>query len=104
MPGLHEPRGYRRGEHIGWTLEMLDEDIDAVSDILLLKTRRNTLASPVTMLPVEILRRIFSLTTSVYEPSPLYIGMALGWIKVTHVCQRWRRVALNDWTLCNDLD
>ncbi|KAI0040779.1 hypothetical protein FA95DRAFT_1683620 [Auriscalpium vulgare] len=53
--------------------------------------------SPIACLPAEILARIFSLLIPVAKV-PLFRGSmpeaSLGWAKVTHVCRRWRDVAL----------
>ncbi|KAI0308566.1 hypothetical protein OF83DRAFT_1160568 [Amylostereum chailletii] len=51
---------------------------------------------PVHRLPPELLSKIFSLLTFVDQPScrgPRSSNHSLGWIRVTHVCQRWRSVA-----------
>ncbi|KAI0038407.1 hypothetical protein FA95DRAFT_1599867 [Auriscalpium vulgare] len=55
---------------------------------------------PVSRLPPEVLTHVFSLLSSVDRPR---IKMSLnqnqadlGWLKVTHVCQRWRNIALNE--------
>ena len=71
-----------------------DEEIDAsVCFTRLLFSSRNALA-PVSSLPSEHLARIFRFCALV-EP-PWSGGQKLGWIGVTHVCQRWRQVALDD--------
>src|SRR5216683_3326806 len=51
---------------------------------------RNSLV-PISALPPELLSRIFHFHAFLEPPQP-----KLGWIVVTHVCQRWRQVALND--------
>ena len=56
-----------------------------------LKYRRNALA-PISRLPPETLAEIFSLlpfSAKFYEDVPY-----LEWIRVTHVCHRWREIAL----------
>lgn len=74
-----------------------------------MRTRRNNF-SLIGRLPPEILSCIFSFhaidepipSYSIYNPddpfpsssSPIRLG--LGWITVTHVCRRWRQVALSD--------
>ncbi|KAI0061035.1 hypothetical protein BV25DRAFT_1790287, partial [Artomyces pyxidatus] len=64
---------------------------------------RNTLI-PVARVPPELLARIFTLLAN--EPIPEIPGPwlstvsgKLGWINVSHVCSRWRAVALSSRTL-----
>jgi len=78
-------------------LSAVDEEIDAsVCFTRLLFSSRNALA-PISSLPSELLARIFRFCALV-EP-PWSGGQKLGWIGVTHVCQRWRQVALDDSSL-----
>ncbi|KAI0039549.1 hypothetical protein FA95DRAFT_1567122 [Auriscalpium vulgare] len=61
---------------------------------------------PVARLPPEILTRIFSILLSIARPCRKRIARKrstspkfrynLGWLTVTHVCQRWRNIALHD--------
>jgi len=53
---------------------------------------RNALA-PISLLPPEILARVFSLL-ALQEP-PYSSKQSLGWIRATHVCWHWRQVALD---------
>ena len=74
-----------------------DKEIEAARlHILSLLTRRNGLA-PVSLLPSELLARIFHFH-ALDEPS-WSNGETFGWIKVTHVCRYWRHVALEDSSL-----
>ena len=61
-----------------------------------LLTCRNTLV-PISVLPPEILARVFHFL--VVEDPPFTGRQNLGWIRVTHVCQQWRKVALDDSSL-----
>jgi hypothetical protein len=64
---------------------MVDEGIDAAMQFVRsLHTRRNALV-PISLLPPEILSRIFHFL--VLEESPLSGGQNLSWIRVTHVCR-----------------
>ena len=56
-----------------------------------MRTRRNEFL-PIARLPPEILSHIFSFHAIENPPNP----PGLGWITVTHVCHRWRQVALAD--------
>src|SRR5712671_178684 len=56
--------------------------------------QRNMLV-PISILPAEILARIFHFSASSEQP----YSRSLGWIHVTHVCRRWRQIALDDSTL-----
>ncbi|ETW84720.1 hypothetical protein HETIRDRAFT_314475 [Heterobasidion irregulare TC 32-1] len=55
-----------------------------------LRVRRNRLPI-VSSLPPELLARIFCFSAAIDTPS----SRALGWIRVTHVCNQWRQVALD---------
>ncbi|KAI0049894.1 hypothetical protein FA95DRAFT_780117 [Auriscalpium vulgare] len=56
--------------------------------------------SPVARLPPEILCAIFHILSSLDHPGRKFgnpqVELHLGWLEVTHVCQRWRSVAIND--------
>ncbi|THH04775.1 hypothetical protein EW146_g10086 [Bondarzewia mesenterica] len=88
----------------------IDEEVDALLEIMsTFKTRRNAFL-PICRLPPEIISRIFLLindppTRFTHRPSrrisPIPTTFSLGWIQVTHVCRYWRRVALENpslWT------
>jgi len=75
-------------------LSAIHKEIDAFKCLTRsLFSSRNALA-PISSLPPELLARIFRFYALV-EP-PWSGGQKLGWIGVTHVCQRWRQVALDD--------
>jgi len=75
----------------------IDKEIDTERQLIRsLLSRRNTLA-PISALPPELLSRIFHFHAQ--DARPWYEGQPLGWIWVTHVCQYWRQVALNDSSL-----
>ncbi|KAI0289295.1 hypothetical protein BC826DRAFT_631265 [Russula brevipes] len=78
-------------------LSTVDRGIDAAMLLTrALLTRRNTLA-PVSVLPAEVLARIFHLVALAESSRP---GMgSLRWIGITHVCHHWRQVALDDSSL-----
>lgn len=79
------------------TLSAIDEEIDASKCLTRsLFSSRNALA-PISSLPPELLARIFRFYALVEPP---WSGVQkLGWIRVTHVCQHWRQVALDDSSL-----
>ncbi|KAI0277173.1 hypothetical protein BGY98DRAFT_934577 [Russula aff. rugulosa BPL654] len=78
-------------------ISAVDKEVDATRQLLLsLLTRRNALA-PISLLPPEILARVFHLL-ALDEP-PNGIKPTLGWIRTTHVCRHWRQVALDDSSL-----
>ena len=85
---IHDPRARNAA------ISTIDKGIDAARKFLRsLLTYRNTLV-PISRLPPEILARVFRLLV-LEEPS--FSGRQnLGWIKVTHVCQHWRQVSLNN--------
>jgi F-box-like len=78
-------------------ISTVDKEIDATRQFLRsLLTRRNSLV-PISVLPPEILARVFHLL--VLEEPPFTGRQNLGWIRVTHVCRHWRQVALDDSSL-----
>ncbi|TFY67009.1 hypothetical protein EVG20_g4097 [Dentipellis fragilis] len=63
-------------------------------------------ARPIVVLPPEILVLIFSFLSLSSLPTRSRSRIDLGWIRVTHVCRRWREVALSAsilWTRVDDL-
>ena len=79
------------------TISAVDEEVDAARQLVRsLLTHRNALA-PISLLPPEILSRIFHLL-ALKEP-PYSVNQNFGWIKTTHVCRYWRQVALGDSSL-----
>jgi hypothetical protein len=78
-------------------LSKVDREIDAAIPLTrTLLTHRNTLA-PVSVLPPEVLSRIFHLVALAERP---WSNMEnLRWISVTQVCRHWRQVALDDSSL-----
>ena len=75
-------------------ISAVNKEVDAAMQLL--RTVRNALA-PVSLLPPEVLARVFRFL-SLDEP-PHSGKQNLGWIRVTHVCQLWRQVALDDSSL-----
>lgn len=85
----------------------VDDELSALHMVMCaMRTRRNDFTL-IGRLPPEILSHIFSFHTinqpilrSHYNLDRLiptsYIRHRLGWIDVTHVCRRWRQVALSD--------
>ncbi|KAI0046198.1 hypothetical protein FA95DRAFT_1679965 [Auriscalpium vulgare] len=59
---------------------------------------------PIARLPPEILAVVFSILSSISRPrreeiyphTPSKLRYKLGWLTITHVCQRWRNIALCD--------
>ncbi|TFY71371.1 hypothetical protein EVG20_g1631 [Dentipellis fragilis] len=91
----------------------LDEEIEAVfATVAAIRTRRNSL-SPIARLHPEILAHVFAFLAadpeeipmrrsyhSVYDDPKLGRGAnpyhSHGWIRVTHVCRKWRHTALDN--------
>ena len=75
-------------------LATVDQDLDTAKRLMLsMFTRRNQLA-PISILPAEILARIFHFVA--FSEEPYLLGCVL---RVTHVCRWWRQIALDDSTL-----
>ena len=89
--GIHDPSARVAA------ISTFDKGIDtAMNFVRSLLTRRNALV-PISLLPPEILSRVFHLL--VLEEPPLSGGQNLSWIRITHVCQHWRQVALGNSSL-----
>ena len=87
---IHDPRARVAA------VSAVDEEINAVMQLL--HSLRNALA-PISLLPPEVLSRIFHFL-SLKEPSKVFRKTrALGWILATHVCRLWRQVAIGDSSL-----
>src|ERR1700730_4144150 len=71
--------------------QAIDDEIKSLeASLRALKSRRNALV-PISHLPPEILAAIFSFLS----PSVWNRGIdLLEWLSVTHVCHRWRDIAL----------
>jgi len=89
--GIHDPSARVAA------LSIVNNGIGATRQFLRsLLTRRNALM-PISLLPPEILARVFHLLVA--EEPPFLRRQNPGWIKVTHVCRHWRQVALDDSSL-----
>ncbi|KAI0064196.1 hypothetical protein BV25DRAFT_1823153 [Artomyces pyxidatus] len=62
------------------------------------KSRRNAIA-PISRLPPEIMSRVFSFCV----PDLHAYDTNLEWIKISHVCTRWRTVALNSTNIWSEV-
>jgi F-box-like len=80
-------------------LSAIDKEIDAARRLTRsLLSRRNALA-PISVLPPELLARIFRFHALAEPAWSSFYPHGLGWIADTHVCQYWRQVALDDSSL-----
>ncbi|KDQ51861.1 hypothetical protein JAAARDRAFT_210836 [Jaapia argillacea MUCL 33604] len=79
-------------------MDFFDKEIENQLEVLRdIRTRRNEHA-PISRLPPEILSRIFVICTSNWDHSSDQLRRQPHrylWVKVTHVCRRWRTVALD---------
>jgi len=76
---------------------MIDQCIESDAANSSILTSRNMLV-PISRLPAEVLARIFYF--SAFPPmQPWSPTKWLSWIHVTHVCRRWRQIALDNSTL-----
>jgi hypothetical protein len=74
-------------------LATAEQEINASKRLVLsMLTNRNMLA-PISILPTEILAHIFHIIVFPVR------HQWLGWYRITHVCRRWRQIALDDSTL-----
>ncbi|TFY67304.1 hypothetical protein EVG20_g3985 [Dentipellis fragilis] len=96
-------------EYTGTVLAPFNNELDrAIKSANAIQARINAL-SPLSRLPVEILVEIFRCSAAVQKPGssphgyaringemvPVSRDINLGWILVTHVCRRWRHVAID---------
>ena len=78
-------------------ISAVDIEVDTTGQHLRsLLARRNGLA-PISLLPPEILWRVFHLLA--LDEAPFSSKENSGWIRTTHVCRHWRQVALDDSSL-----
>ncbi|TFY68938.1 hypothetical protein EVG20_g3348 [Dentipellis fragilis] len=92
--------------------EALERDMATVEQATIsLRTQYNAL-SPVNHLPPETLAHIFHFLRDIYEPigkksfsssNDSLPPQAIGWIQVTHVCHRWRTIALEHHILWSNI-
>ncbi|TFY64547.1 hypothetical protein EVG20_g5902 [Dentipellis fragilis] len=85
-------------------VEVADQQLEELRRVTsAFQARRNYLV-PIGRLPSEMIAHIFSFAVLV-DPVLLYTPpnsgkevkrLVLGWIKVTHVCRRWRQIALSN--------
>ena len=87
--------------------QAIDAEIKSLEESLrVLKYRRNALA-PISSLPTEVLDTIFlfaRITVSASSATPGKKTDSLAWLRVTHVCHRWREIALNQPLLWNHVN
>ncbi|TFY69519.1 hypothetical protein EVG20_g3127 [Dentipellis fragilis] len=76
--------------------------IAELHDELLAWYRCHNAMLPVAFLPPEVLTYIFTCLALVDIPYTRYSRGSLGWIQVTHVCHRWRTLALQSPSLWAD--
>ena len=89
----------------------IDAEIKSLEELIRsLKHRRNALA-PISSLPTEVISTIFSILRESVAPSSLTIPTLienrdsdnLSWFHLSHVCHRWREIALNQPLFWNHL-
>jgi hypothetical protein len=91
---IHSRTGFRDPSARVDAISKVDKGIYAARQFLCsLLAHRNTLV-PISVLPPEILTRVFHFL--VLEGPPF---SGKPWIRVTHVCRRWRQVAIDDSSL-----
>ena len=87
---IHDPRARVAA------VSAVDDEINAVMQLL--HSLRNDMA-PISLLPPEVLSRIFHFLSLKDQPLGYFRTQNLGWIIVTHVCRLWRQVAIGDSSL-----
>src|SRR5712672_2229106 len=78
-------------------LATVNQDIKAAKRFILSLFTRHNMLMPISILPAEILARIFHFVA--FSKQPYSRAPTLGSVHFTHVCRRWRQVALDDSTL-----
>ncbi|EIM86881.1 uncharacterized protein STEHIDRAFT_139598 [Stereum hirsutum FP-91666 SS1] len=98
---LHGLTSYSDREVIAHAERQLAREIDAVqAALLVLRSQKNNI-SLLARVPHEVFSEIFAFLA---VGSPPGTHNALGWIVVTHVCHRWRAIALRDSSLWKIVD
>jgi hypothetical protein len=87
--------------------QAIDDELESLEKTTrTLKLRRNALA-PISRLPPEIIAIIFSFLSLPREYARLLAGDKqdiLAWLRVSHVCHRWREIALNQPRIWSRID
>ena len=91
---IHDPRARVAA------VSAVDDEINAVMQLL--HSLRNAMA-PISLLPPEVLSRIFHFLSLKDRPFGYSRTRILGWIIVTHVCRLWRQVAIGDSSLWTEI-
>lgn len=89
-------------------------EISALQDVIrTFEMKLSAFSPPTSVLPPELLGLCFSFLaeidppglgrTAFHNPHSRTYASRLGWIHVTHVCRRWRYVALNQTSLWREL-
>ncbi|KAI0067580.1 hypothetical protein BV25DRAFT_1911482 [Artomyces pyxidatus] len=81
----------------------LQEELMAIQSVVCTVSAELNSLSPISRLPPETMSHILSYVAAIDRPDlelkPEKFALAhrqrLGWIKATHVCRRWRHIALN---------
>jgi len=80
-------------------LSTANQDIDAAKHLILSMLMHRKILVPISILPAESLARIFHFAVFSESMQPCFPTLKLSCVYFTHVCRRWRQVALNDPTL-----
>ncbi|KAI0043548.1 hypothetical protein FA95DRAFT_1470995, partial [Auriscalpium vulgare] len=85
---------------------VIDDEIAALQGVLRFwKTKRNKFVAKSSILPPEVLSRVFEFLALAHpyrhdvDATRGGSSPRLGWIVVSHICRHWRQVAVDDTSL-----
>lgn len=75
-------------------IEQLRHDADVLKTMLRATHSRLNALMPVIRLPAELIAEVFAILADAEPPLITHATRSLGWVRLSHVCQRWRAVCL----------
>ncbi|KIM35833.1 hypothetical protein M413DRAFT_428331 [Hebeloma cylindrosporum] len=76
------------------TIRLIDRRIASLRESIHALNRQRNELLPISKLPVEIVTEIFLLHQENLKPQGALEKATLDWIRISHVCKRWREIAL----------
>ncbi|KZV63065.1 hypothetical protein PENSPDRAFT_657605 [Peniophora sp. CONT] len=87
----------------------MDQEIAKIEACLILAKKKRNVNAACSRLPPDCLKRVFTFVRDIWPPSREKSAADerwkyhLGWLRVTHICSKWRECALSTPTLWSEL-